>query len=119
MNVFNNITPYSKDMTWVINDKFTFFDRCIKVWLSEECGEALNVEDYDGVLNIKYRPQDPVLESITTVSGEMIFTGNEITFSKNDLNLKVGDYFYQLKLIDKTDPSVVGTLIKGRFRVEN
>jgi len=49
----------------------------------------------------------------------MIFTDNVITFDKNDLNLKVGEYFYSLKLYDKIDSSIVGTLFEGKFKVIN
>ena len=119
MEEFNNITPYKLDMQWVKDDTFTFLDSTITVWLSKECGEGLNVEDYDGVLSIKYRKQDSTLQTITTDSGEMIFTGNVITFGKPDLSLKVGDYFYSLKLYDKIDSTIVGTLFEGKFKVIN
>jgi len=49
----------------------------------------------------------------------MIFTDNIITFSKNDLDLKVGEYFYSLKLYDKVDTTIVGTLLEGKFKVIN
>jgi len=120
MEIFNEVIPYNLDMKWVKDDTFTFLvGTYIEVWLSEECGEGLNVEDYNGTLRIKYRKQDTALETITTDSGQMIFTDNVITFDKNDLNLKVGEYFYSLKLYDKIDSSIVGTLFEGKFKVIN
>jgi hypothetical protein len=119
MDTFNEVIPYNLDMQWVKNDTFTFLGNKITVWLSKECGEGLDVSAYDGTLTVKYRKQDSTLETITTASGEMIFTDNVITFNKPDLSLKVGDYFYQLKLIDKVDTSIVGTLFEGTFKVKN
>ncbi len=119
MDTFNEVIPYNLDMQWVKDDTFTFLDSTITVWLSKECGEGLNVDVYDGVLSIKYRKQDSTLQTITTDSGEMIFTDNVITFGKPDLSLKTGDYYYQLKLIDKVDTSIVGTLFEGIFKVKN
>ena len=120
MEEFNDIIPYNLDMKWVKDDTFTFLvGTYIKVWLSKECGEGLNVEDYDGSIIIKYRKQDSTLQTITTDSGQMIFTGNVITFDKNDLDLKVGSYFYSLKLYDKIDTTIVGTLFEGNFKVIN
>ena len=120
MEEFNDIMPVNLDMKWVKDDTFTFLvGTYIEVWLSEECGEGLNVEDYDGVIRIKYRKQDATLQTITTDSGQMIFTDNIITFSKNDLDLKVGEYFYSLKLYDKVDTTIVGTLLEGKFKVIN
>ena len=119
MNTFNETIPYNLDMKWVKNDTFTFLDEQIVIWTNKACGEGLNVEDYDGELIIKYRPTDDTLETITTASGEMIFTDNIITFDKPDLSLKVGSYYYSLKLIDKVDTSYVGTLFEGKFKVIN
>ena len=119
MEEFNDILPYNLDMQWVKDDTFTFLNSFIKVWLSKECGEGLNVEDYDGILSIKYRAQDATLQTITTDSGEMIFTDNVITFGTPDLSLKVGNYFYSLKLYDKIDSTIVGTLFEGKFKVIN
>ena len=120
MEEFNDILPYDLDMKWVKDDTFTFLSGTyIKIWLSKECGEGLNLDDYDGVLRIKYRPQDATLQTIDTDSGEMIFTDNIITFSKFDLSLKVGEYFYSLKLYDKIDSTIVGTLFEGKFKVKN
>ena len=118
MEEFNNIIPYNLDMKWVKDDTFTFLQgNYIKVWLSKTCAVGLNVEDYDGVLSIKYRKQDTTLQTITTDSGQMIFTDNVITFNKTDLELKVGDYFYSLKLYDKVDANIKGTLFEGKFKV--
>jgi len=97
MEVFNETIPYNLDMLWVKNDTFTFLNNSITVWLSKVCEEGLNVQDYDGTLTVKYRPQDEILETITTGSGEMIFTDNVITFFKPDLSLKVGDLKENLK----------------------
>jgi hypothetical protein len=119
METFNETIPHNVDMIWVTGDTFTFLDSTITVWLSKACGEGLNVEDYDGALYVKYRKQDSTLQTITTDSGEMIFTDNVITFNKPDLSLKVGDYFYQLKLINKIDSTDVGTLLEGKFKVQN
>jgi len=119
MEVYNEVIPYDLDMRWVKDDTFTFLDSSITVWLSQECSEGLNVADYDGVLTIKYRKQDSTLQTITTDSGEMIFTANVITFNKLDLSLKVGDYFYSLKLYDKIDATILGTLFQGTFKVIN
>jgi len=119
MDTFNETIPYNLDMLWVKDDTFTFLDSTITVWLSKACNEGLNVEDYDGILTVKYRKQDPTLQTITTDSGEMIFTSNVITFGKPDLSLKVGDYFYSLKLYDKIDNTIVGTLFEGKFKVIN
>jgi hypothetical protein len=47
----------------------------------------------------------------------MIFTDNVITFNKTDLDLKIGDYFYSLKLYDKVDANIKGTLFEGNFKV--
>jgi len=117
MKEFNNTIPYALDMKWVNNDTFTFLNESIVVWTNKACGEGLNVEDYDGILTIKYRKQDITLQTIATSTGEMIFTDNVITFDKPDLSLKVGDYFYFLKLYNKVDSAIVGTLFEGTFKV--
>lgn len=119
MDTFNEVIPFNLDMRWIKDDTFTFLNNEIIVWLNEECEEGLDFTPYNGVLDIKYRPQDEVLETITTVSGEMIFTDNVITFDKPDLKLKVGEYFYSLKLTDKVDSTFVGTLFEGKFKVRN
>jgi len=119
MDTFNSATPYRLDMQWVKDDTFTFLDSTITIWLSEDCVDGLDLDLYDGILSIKYRPQDTTLATIDTDSGDMIFTGNVITFSKPDLSLKVGEYFYQLKLYNKIDNNIVGTLLDGKFNVKN
>jgi len=119
MEIFNEVIPYNLDMKWVKDDTFTFLDSTIEVWLCEKSGDGLNVDAYHGVLSIKYRKQDSPLQSITTDSGEMVFTENVITFDKPNLSLKVGDYFYSLKLYDKLDSNIVGTLFEGKFKVIN
>lgn len=119
MTTYNETIPYNLDMLWVKGDKFTFLNEKIVVWSNKACGVGLNVADYDGILEIKKRPQDSAIATITTSSAEMIFTDNEITFAKLDLNLKVDKYYYSLKLIDKVDTSEVGTLFEGRFKVKN
>ena len=105
MDTFNEVIPYNLDMQWVKNDTFTFLGNKITVWLYKECGEGLDVSSYYGSLTVKYRKQDSTLETITTASGEMIFTDNVITFNKPDLSLKVGDYFYQDILLQPMQPS--------------
>ena len=119
MTTYNDDIPNNLDMQWVKGDKFTFLNNKIIVWSNKECGVGFEVESYDGELLIKRRPQEDPIETITTSSGGMIFSGNEITFSKLDLNLKVDKYYYSLKLIDKIDTSEVGTLLEGRFKVKN
>jgi len=118
MDTFNEVIPYNLDMQWVKNDTFTLLGDSIVCYLCQECDEPLLVESYSGILSIKYRPQDPTLQTITTASGDMVFTDNVITFNKPDLNLKVGSYFYQLKLIDNINNNNVGTLLEGEFKVK-
>ena len=119
MEDFNAVTPYGLDMQWVKNDTFTFLDNSIEIWFSKVCGEGMDLSFYDGIIQIKYTKSGDILETITTDSGQMIFTDNVITFDNNDLSLKVGDYFYQLKLISKVDDTIVGTLLDGKFKVLN
>ena len=119
MEVFNDVIPFNLDMNWTQNDTFTFLNNEIIVWLSEACEEGMDLDLYDGNLIIKYTPTSEVLSTISTSTGEMIFTRNVITFNKPDLSLKVSDYYYQLKLINKTDSAIIGTLFEGKFKVKN
>ena len=119
MSIFNETIPYKLDIQWVKGDKFTFLSEKIIVWSNKACSEGLNVSVYDGILEVKNSKNEDPLISITTSSGDMIFTDNEISFSKLDLSLKVDDYFYSLKLVDKVDTTIVGTLFEGRFKVIN
>ena len=119
-NTFNSTIPYNLDIQWVKNDKLTFLNEKIVVWYNKKCGEGLNVEDYDGEITIKKNKNDlDSIATITTSSGEMIFTDNVITFDKVSLKLNVREYYYSLKLIDKIDTSIVGTLFEGKFKVIN
>lgn len=119
MRTFNNNLPYSLDIQVVKGDSLTFLDEQIVIWSNKKCGVGFDLSPFDGVLIIKKRPNDNSLLEVSTSSGEMVFTGNVITFPRTPLNLKVDKYFYSIKLVDKSDTSIIGTLFEGRLNVIN
>tara|TARA_R110002096_G_scaffold217142_4_gene405187 strand:+ start:15615 stop:15974 length:360 start_codon:yes stop_codon:yes gene_type:complete len=117
MKIFNSDLPKLVDMQLKKGDIFTFLNNEIIIWTNKALEEGFDLSDYDGVLSLSFENGGVVQNEITTISGDMVFTSNIITFNSVPLDLRVKSYFYRLVLTNKNDAALIGTLLTGNFNV--
>jgi len=116
--VFNSTLPKHLDMQLFNGDAFTFLNEEIIIWYNKDLGEGFDLTPYNGELLLKFDQGGVPQVTITTLSGDIIFTDNVITFNKLNIPLRIKNYHYTLILKDKIDNTIVGTLLIGKLNVK-